>query len=106
MIVLYHRTRSASAEAIQSGGFSDRTDYYMTDTLHSGVWFSDRPLDEQEGASGEVLLSLRVPESAVAPYEWVEEGKPYREWLIPASLANAFLSTLTVEADELPAVGR
>jgi hypothetical protein len=24
----------------------------------------------------------------IAAYEWVKEGKPYREWLIPAAILN------------------
>jgi len=24
----------------------------------------------------------------LATFEWVEEGKPYREWLVPAALLN------------------
>jgi hypothetical protein len=24
----------------------------------------------------------------LAPYEWIEEGKPYREWLAPAAVLN------------------
>jgi len=25
----------------------------------------------------------------IADYEWIEDGKPYREWLVPASFLNA-----------------
>ena len=49
---------------------------------------SDRPLDNSEGASGETLLQIEVEEPLIAPYEWVKEGKPYREWLIPSSVLN------------------
>ena len=49
---------------------------------------SDRPLDNSEGASGETLLQIEVAEEILAPYEWVKEGKPYREWLIPAAVVN------------------
>ena len=28
------------------------------------------------------------PPSALDPYEWVEAGKGYREWLVPADLVN------------------
>ena len=30
-----------------------------------------------------------IPESELGEYEWIEEGKPYREWLAPAELINA-----------------
>ena len=49
---------------------------------------SDRPLDNSEGASGETLLQVEVEEPLIAAYEWIEEGKPYREWLIPAAVLN------------------
>ena len=49
---------------------------------------SDRPLDNSEGASGETLLQIEVEEPLIAAYEWVKEGKPYREWLIPATVLN------------------
>jgi hypothetical protein len=52
------------------------------------VWVSDRPLDNSEGASGETLLQIEVAEPMIAAYEWVKEGKPYREWLIPAAILN------------------
>jgi hypothetical protein len=50
------------------------------------VWFSDVPLDENEGADDDTLLLLKIPKSIIAEYEWIEEGKPYREFLVPASL--------------------
>ena len=49
---------------------------------------SNRPLDNREGASGEALLQVEVEEPLIAAYEWVAEGKPYREWLIPADVLN------------------
>jgi hypothetical protein len=41
-------------------------------------------LDANEGAAVEVLLevSLKLSENELAE-EWIEEGKAYREWLIP-----------------------
>ena len=63
----------------------------MTDRLWSGVWLSDRPLDANEGAHGDVLLAVEIPVDDVLFYEWVEEGKPYREFLVPAELVNRYL---------------
>jgi len=54
---------------------------------HSGVWLSNIPLDENEGAKGDVLLRIDL-DTDVARFEWIEDGKPYREWLIPASIVN------------------
>jgi hypothetical protein len=89
-MILYHRTSRENAESIAKDGFRDATGTYFTNQEFSGVWVSDLPLDQNEGAWGDVLLeiTLNVPESAIADYEWVEEGKPYREWLVPAALIN------------------
>lgn len=84
---LFHRTNAAAA--ILASGFRDKTACYMTTDEHTGVWFSDVPLDENEGAKGDELLCLEIAEESIAEYEWVEEGKGYREWLIPATVANA-----------------
>jgi hypothetical protein len=89
-VTLYHRTDRAAAEVILRKGFRDNTNYYMTAHLHTGVWLSNVPLDENEGAHGDYLLrvSLDISESELARYEWIEEGKGYREFLIPAELVN------------------
>lgn len=61
----------------------------MTLELWRGVWFSDVPLDGNEGAEGEDLLSVEIPDELFAEYEWIEDGKPYREALIPAEKVNS-----------------
>ena len=90
-VTLYHRTDRAAAEAIPWEGFRDNSDFYMTRQLQTGVWLSNVPLDENEGAHGDFLLrvSLDIGESELAKYEWVEKGKVYREFLMPAELVNA-----------------
>ena len=91
MLILFHRTTEASAQKILTDGFRDATGVSMTDREHTGVWLSNVPLDINEGAVGDVLLkvSLDVSETEISDYEWVEELKPYREWLAPAELVNA-----------------
>jgi len=49
---------------------------------------SDRPLHNTEGASGDTVLQIEIAEEVVAPYEWVKEDKPFREWLVPATVLN------------------
>ena len=41
------------------------------------------------GASGDTLLRIEIAEDVLAAFEWIEEGKPYREWLVPAAILNA-----------------
>jgi hypothetical protein len=99
-MILYHRTSTEAAIAILRQGFRDATGRYMTDRVHTGVWLSDRPLDVNEGVAGETLLriSLNLSEKQIAEYEWIEEGKGYREWLIPSELVNT-AGTAELESD-------
>jgi hypothetical protein len=97
---LYHRTTASRAEAILRDGFKDGTGHYLTDQLHSGVWLSNEPLDCNEGATGDVLLEVEgLIDAELAAYEWVEEGKTYREWLIPAAIVNT-KATVRIVDDE------
>ena len=36
------------------------------------------PLDIHEGAGGDTLLQLDLPELTIADYEWIEDSKTYR----------------------------
>ena len=73
----------------------------MTQNTYSGVWVSDRPLDLNEGACGDTLLriTLAIDDDALSEFEWVEEDKGYREWLVPASLLNAH-GLVSIEPDD------
>jgi hypothetical protein len=88
MLTVFHRTSQAAAVQILRGGFRDTTARYLTDREWSGVWVSDRPLDNSEGASGEALLQIEIAEGDLAPFEWIKAGKTYREWLVPAAVLN------------------
>jgi hypothetical protein len=89
MTTFYHRTTAASAKKIMRSGFRDAVGYYGSNRQpHRGVWLSNVPLDIHEGADGDSLLRIELPEQAVADCEWIEEGKPYREWLVPAQRIN------------------
>jgi len=56
------------------------------------VWLSDTPLHCNEGLSPDAdvvfEIELQLPEAAMSNFEWVEEGKPYREWLVPAAVLH------------------
>jgi hypothetical protein len=96
----FHRTTAAAAEAILAQGFRDGRGSYMTDRMHEGVWLSDRPLDGNEGAYGVMLLTVDVLAAVVEPYEWIEEGKTYRECLVPTALVNAQGTVATADDEE------
>lgn len=101
---LYRRVQPGEAEHVMAKGFEDHTGQYMTDRAWTGVWVSDRPLGCMDGAplTATVLLEidLRASESHVADYEWVEVGKVYREWLIPAELLNSYACIRVVSDEE------
>ena len=91
MNIYYHRTDAA--EAILLEGFRDNNGLvgaYSADI--EGVFLSDIPLDCNTGAKGKQLLEVRLPIGCdISYYEIVEEdaeGKPYREWCVPAALIN------------------
>lgn len=85
----FHRT--PAADAILAGGFRDATgSYLLEDMTLTGVFISDRPLDENEGAKGDHLLVVELPAGVdLDDYELVEDGKAYREWCVPAELLKA-----------------
>jgi hypothetical protein len=101
MIILYHRTSAANAAQILRDGFRDGVGCYLTDQEWTGVWLSNRPLDIIEGADGDTLLQVELPEQTIADYEWIEKDKPYREWLIPADLINGLASARVVDEGEM-----
>lgn len=95
----YHRTTNAAAEAILRGGFRDGRGTYLTANSYEGVWISSVPLDGNEGAHGDVLLAVDIPIQRVREFEWVEEGKGYREFLVPAAVLNTHARVRVKERD-------
>jgi hypothetical protein len=61
----------------------------MTEQVWRGVWLSDRPLDSDEGACGDVVLFIEIPEEIIAEYEWIQD-MGYREFLVPAEIVDRF----------------
>ena len=102
---VYHRTDAAAA--ILAEGFRDGTTHPMNALLYPGVWVSSFPLDWSEGAKGEAVLRLDIPEPLFTAHEFTnEDGSPcsYREALIPAALLNAYgppVRLSEAEVDEL-----
>ena len=99
-MILYHKTVEDAAKAILRDGFRDGSGYYLTGAPHKGVWLSDSPLDINAGGlGGESLLECTFDGSKaeIAELEWIEEGKGYREWLIPAAFVNSRMTIRIVE---------
>ncbi|MGZ4588558.1 MAG: hypothetical protein ACXVX9_12240 [Mycobacteriaceae bacterium] len=55
------------------------------------------------GAAGSWLITIALPADIAhlmdEEYEWVEEGKLYREWLVPAEILNEHGRVVHVEHD-------
>ena len=86
---VYHVTSAESADAVRAHGFVDATGTYLTVNEYAGVWVSDSPLDINEMAGAyDVCFEIEVPEDSISKFEWVEELKTYREWLVPAEILN------------------
>src|SRR5262245_28874206 len=83
---VFHRT--SAADAILRDGFYNGRGTYMINQEFEGVWVSDVPLDPNDGAFGDTVLSIEVPEDVLLPHEWVEQDKTYREFLVPADVLN------------------
>lgn len=105
----YHRTTDDAAEAILRDGFRDATGTYMFVGLElTGVFISDEPLDANEGASGDALLAVDLPDDvSLDDWEIVEEdddGNTYREWCVPAKLLNESGSVRLLSQEEEDAI--
>ena len=92
---VYHRTYTG--DAVLKEGFRDRRCTYSNQQMRNGVWLSNLPLDENDRANGDTLLLVEIPESILVEYEWVEEGKRYRQFLVPARVINEYGSPEVVE---------
>ena len=107
MDTLFHVTTSEVATLILRDGFRESHSCYMTATEHQGVWLSDHVLDANEDTWGDTVLAVKfvIPLAALADYEWIEEGKGYREWLVPARLVQEHATVSMSEGDVKSARG-
>ena len=115
---LFHRAKEEATASILRDGFKDRSDptganlgFYDQIPEIKAVWFADAPLDSDEGRQ----LLLEIPDEIAekvdktvrmglwgrsslvvksnaqdGPSEAVEERKPYRQYIIPAEIANQY----------------
>lgn len=64
------------------------------------------PVDVRRTMTGQIpgipitqLMSLEIPENVLLEWEWVEEAKGYREFLIPAEVVNRYGPPTIVDDD-------
>ncbi|MGC1844490.1 MAG: hypothetical protein WA730_19210, partial [Pseudolabrys sp.] len=46
------------------------------------------PIGHSTTAEVPAARNIDIAEDLLAAFEWVEESKPYREWLVPAAVLN------------------
>ena len=79
----------------------------MNALLWPGVWVSTFPLGFSEGAKGDDVLRLDIPETLFIAHEFVPEGgdqRTYREALIPAVFLNAHGLPVLLSEEEVDAL--
>jgi hypothetical protein len=88
-MILYHNTDFDTANAILRDGFQDGIGNYLTKNTYKGVWLADNK--RAIGPFGDTMLEviINLDPSKLKDYEWEEESKGFREYLIPAAVVNA-----------------
>jgi hypothetical protein len=96
----FHTTDAA---AMLRDGFRDGTGSYLLASLTlTGVFLADMPVDVNEGARGDQVLAVELPDDLdLDPFELIEDMKPYREWCVPAQLVNEHGAVRMLRQDEL-----
>jgi len=99
---IYHQTVRETAAVIIADGFEDSEEMYVSDFAWCGVWVFDRPFCP-DGASGDTVLTLEIPDHVFAQYEWIPEGATHRGSLIPAAVLNRYGRPVPVDRAGVPA---
>jgi hypothetical protein len=103
MITLHHRTAEAAARQIVTDGFRDGEGLLQNGCILA-FWFPTGRSDENKGACGnaQIRIELAKDEGEIAAFQWIEDDKSFREWLVPANLINEFGSVEIQEIDAEP----
>jgi hypothetical protein len=115
---LFHCTTDSAAQQIMARGFRDGRLSGIVGSELRGVSLSAVPIDQNQGAKGNIVIEVTVPNSIdlhdfavqeerlptdpLLPGE-VPESMPVWEWLVPSSVVNAWprRQLSTDEADAL-----
>jgi len=108
---VYYVTDAAAAEAIVRDGFRDgKGSLDVGPTWPPVVLVSDEPLSVHDGAPGDEVVEVVVPDSASLEAKVFENVRGYREWCVSAHVLNEWprrrLNTTDVEALEADRVRR
>ena len=90
---VFQHSNTADTETVFKDGFRVVMEFHHAGQEWTGVWVSSEPLawsERQYLNSANTVFTIEIPEESIAEFEWVEEGKMIREWLIPAKLINSY----------------
>jgi hypothetical protein len=101
LLGVYHRTDQGAAAAILNGGFRDGS-YVMPGigTLKGAFVSADWPVGDNEGAHGDAVIEMHIPEALFDEYHWHEEDETWRQAMIPAVSLNRHLATARLLTDD------
>ncbi len=104
--MIYYHTTDAADEILR-GGFREIIGSYGFATLDlTGVFLGDSPMTINEGATGDQVLRVEIPDDVdLRDFELIEDGKPYREWCVPAALINTHATVTLMTDRELEHMG-
>jgi hypothetical protein len=88
-LLLYHCVSNWQADSILKAGFTDAaTSHSQSDDRPASVAFTDVPMRGAYG--GTTCIVIEVSEDAVLPYESPEADAGYRQFALPAEVANRY----------------
>lgn len=88
-LTLYHCVSNWQADGIIKAGFADAaTSHAQSEERPASVAFTDVPMRGAYG--GTTCIVIEVSEDAVLPYESVEGDVGYRQFALPAEVANRY----------------
>jgi hypothetical protein len=101
----FHTTTADAAESILATGFRDGSGSYGFATVElCGVFLADLPVDVNEGAKGDTVLAVDLPDDLdLSGFEIIEETPHvvWREWCVPARLLNDRATVRLLTEDEV-----
>jgi hypothetical protein len=75
-VVRYYHTTDAASRILEEGFRDDSGSYGLATFILTGVFIGYDPLDVNEGAIGDDVLELDLPDDLdIGEYELIEEGK-------------------------------
>jgi hypothetical protein len=85
----FHSTTLDVAGSIAEQGFPNVTAGPLTRAPGTGVWLTERPVMSGDGLGRmDAWFEIAIDESLLLPFEWMEPGMAYRQWIVPADIIN------------------